>query len=391
MSGFSHEQGMAPVTRAALEAELERLRADVGDPRAGIFGPGSKLWEVNRSSAVFLGAGRAALLQLAHPWVATAIEQHSHTRQDPIGRFQRTFARVFAMVFGDLDSALEAARSVHTVHTHIEGELAALLWVHATLFDRRQLTQDRVHVDVRWHGLEQDIGRLAHEPPSAPEDEQRDEDRHDGIDGRPPGRQDDDSRGDRAHGAQQVAQDVEVGPPHVQVVVRMPVEQARPDHVDGQTHDRHAEHEAAVHLGGGREALVGFAHDQSGDHEQAGAVHERREDLQARVPIRPPTARRPAGEPQREYRERERGDVGEHVAGVREQRERAGQHAADRFGHHEDRREREHRDEAGAHRAGATPWTRRGLVTVPVSAVMRMVVTVGVAAPRRRRTVGRAA
>jgi hypothetical protein len=83
--------------------------------------------------------------------------------------------------------------------------------------------------------------------------------------------------------------------------------------------------------------------------------------------------------------------VGEHVAGVREQRERAGQHAADRFGHHEDRREREHRDEAGAHRAGATPWTRRGLVTVPVSAVMRMVVTVGVAAPRRRRTVGRAA
>jgi uncharacterized protein (DUF2236 family) len=137
---------MAPVTSAALERELERLRAEVSDPRAGLFGPHSKLWEVNRSSAVFVGAGRAALLQLAHPWVATAIEQHSHTKQDPVGRFQRTFARVFAMVYGDVDSVLEAARAVHTVHTHIEGQLPAggrylandpdaLLWVHATLWD----------------------------------------------------------------------------------------------------------------------------------------------------------------------------------------------------------------------------------------------------------------
>jgi uncharacterized protein (DUF2236 family) len=137
---------MAPVTREALERELERLQAEQTDPRAGFFGPDSKLWEVNRSSAVFLGAGRAALLQLAHPWVATAIEQHSHTRRAPVGRFQRTFARVFAMVYGDRDSALDAARKVHAVHSHIEGQLAAggrylandpdaLLWVHATLWD----------------------------------------------------------------------------------------------------------------------------------------------------------------------------------------------------------------------------------------------------------------
>jgi uncharacterized protein (DUF2236 family) len=146
MPASSCAERSAPVTREALERELERLQRESGDPRAGLFGPESKLWEVNRSSAVFLGAGRAALLQLAHPWVATAIEQHSHTRQDPVGRFQRTFARVFAMVYGDTGSALEAAREVHTVHTHIEGALSAgghylandpdaLLWVHATLWD----------------------------------------------------------------------------------------------------------------------------------------------------------------------------------------------------------------------------------------------------------------
>ncbi len=134
------------VSRAALEARLAGLRDRARDPREGVFGPDSKLWEVNRSSAVFLGAGRAALLQLAHPWVATGIDQHSSTRRDPIGRFQRTFARVFAMVFGDLEAAIAAARVVHTIHERIEGELPgggryrandpdALLWVHATLWD----------------------------------------------------------------------------------------------------------------------------------------------------------------------------------------------------------------------------------------------------------------
>ena len=53
---------------------------------------------------------RALLLQLAHPWVAAAIIDHSRTLGDPIGRFHRTFAVVFTMVFGTVDQALSAAR-----------------------------------------------------------------------------------------------------------------------------------------------------------------------------------------------------------------------------------------------------------------------------------------
>jgi len=53
--------------------------------------------------------------------VAFAVDQHSQTRTDVVGRFQRTFRAVFAMVFGELDDALTAARRVHSIHTRIHG------------------------------------------------------------------------------------------------------------------------------------------------------------------------------------------------------------------------------------------------------------------------------
>ncbi|HJL15311.1 MAG TPA: oxygenase MpaB family protein [Sandaracinaceae bacterium LLY-WYZ-13_1] len=141
------------VGRDDLERHLTELVRRTGDPRAGIYGPGSLSWEVNREGVIMLGGGCAALMQLAHPYVAHAVDQHSHTRADPIGRFNRTFGHVFAMVFGDLDHALASARRVHRLHTTIRGVIRedvgrfrrgdryrandeeALLWVHATLVD----------------------------------------------------------------------------------------------------------------------------------------------------------------------------------------------------------------------------------------------------------------
>jgi uncharacterized protein (DUF2236 family) len=142
------------VSRADLEAQLALLVAEVADPRHGLYGPGSSMWTVSRESIVFLGGGRAALLQLAHPWVAAAVKQHSVvSNNDLTGRFKRTFESVFAMVFGDLDQALGAARRVHELHETVVGPLeqdvgpwaaheryhandpAALLWVHASLVD----------------------------------------------------------------------------------------------------------------------------------------------------------------------------------------------------------------------------------------------------------------
>jgi uncharacterized protein (DUF2236 family) len=148
--------------RAELEASLARLRAECDDPRAGIHGPGSAAWHLERDSIMFMGGGRAVLLQLAHPFVAYAIKQHSKTVEDVMGRFRRTFDNVFAMSFGDLDHAFTAARRVHNIHTRITGEIEedagafpkgttyhandvdSQLWVYATLIDTVVAVHERV-------------------------------------------------------------------------------------------------------------------------------------------------------------------------------------------------------------------------------------------------------
>jgi uncharacterized protein (DUF2236 family) len=138
---------------ADLARELAAVRSAAAEPAAGFFGPGSMMWRIDKEAAVFLGAGRALLLQLAHPWIAAAIAEHSQTLADPIGRFHRTFNVMFTMVFGTTEQALAAARRLHQRHAGINGKLTeaagrfaagsryeandveALCWVHATLVD----------------------------------------------------------------------------------------------------------------------------------------------------------------------------------------------------------------------------------------------------------------
>lgn len=150
------------VARADLECLLARIEREAADPRAGIFGPASLTWKVSRESALFLGAGRAALLQLAHPWVSAALAEHSSLLADPIARFHNTFRIVFVMIFGSLNQALAAARHLHTLHSSIRGELAesvaawprgshyeaneisALRWVYATLIESAMLAYQTV-------------------------------------------------------------------------------------------------------------------------------------------------------------------------------------------------------------------------------------------------------
>jgi uncharacterized protein (DUF2236 family) len=141
------------VSTEGLECELKHVHAAAVGSLSGIFGPRSVTWQIDRESAIFLGAGRALLLQLAHPWVAAAIEQHSDTFADPVGRFHRTFSVVFSMVFGTLEQSMSAARRLHRRHAGIKGQLScaagpfpagtfycanaipALRWVYATLIE----------------------------------------------------------------------------------------------------------------------------------------------------------------------------------------------------------------------------------------------------------------
>ncbi|MFZ0743732.1 MAG: oxygenase MpaB family protein [Terracidiphilus sp.] len=143
----------AVVTSSDLESLLAAVEHKVAYPLGGIFGADSISWTINRESALFLAAGRAALLQLAHPWVAVALAQHSSLLRDPIARFHNTFRIVFTMIFGTSSQAFAASRSLHQLHTRIRGQIPAsvagypqgshyeanqidaLRWVYATLVE----------------------------------------------------------------------------------------------------------------------------------------------------------------------------------------------------------------------------------------------------------------
>ena len=141
------------VSSESLERQLNLVRIAADGLLPGVFGPRSITWQIDRESAIFLGAGRALLLQLAHPWIAAAIVQHSNVFADSIGRFHRTFRIVFSMVFGTLEQSMSAARRLCRRHADITGELPwaagpfavgstysanaipALGWVWATLIE----------------------------------------------------------------------------------------------------------------------------------------------------------------------------------------------------------------------------------------------------------------
>jgi uncharacterized protein (DUF2236 family) len=114
----------------------------------GLYSDDSIMRRVNRENVLFLGGGRALLMQLAHPKVAAGVDEHSDFRRHPIRRLRRTILMTMAIVFGDRETALAAARTVNQVHSRVRGhdyralDPDLLLWVHATLMDTSLVTYE---------------------------------------------------------------------------------------------------------------------------------------------------------------------------------------------------------------------------------------------------------
>jgi uncharacterized protein (DUF2236 family) len=114
---------------------------------AGLFGPGSMSWRIDRELVVLAGGSCALLMQAAHPVVAAGVEQHSTYASDPFGRLMRTLTSSFEVVFGTRSQAEATIRRVNAIHARVRGrrpdggapysatDPEALLWVHATLVD----------------------------------------------------------------------------------------------------------------------------------------------------------------------------------------------------------------------------------------------------------------
>jgi uncharacterized protein (DUF2236 family) len=96
---------------------------------------------VNAEPALFLAAGRALLLQLAHPAVAQGVADHSDFQTNPFRRLQGTLEATYAVVFGSEELAAAVGRRIQHIHDYVTGtsyranDPANLLWVHATLTD----------------------------------------------------------------------------------------------------------------------------------------------------------------------------------------------------------------------------------------------------------------
>jgi uncharacterized protein (DUF2236 family) len=121
------------------------------DPEvAGLYGPASEAWALNREAMLLLGAGpRALLLQLAHPQVAAGVADHSDFRADPWARLDGTLRSYLRIVYGPRTAALGEVARLNALHRTITGptyrardpELS--LWVHATLVDSTIVVADR--------------------------------------------------------------------------------------------------------------------------------------------------------------------------------------------------------------------------------------------------------
>jgi uncharacterized protein (DUF2236 family) len=119
-----------------------RDEADVVADVAGLYGPDSEAWRLNREAMLLLGAGpRALLLQIAHPAVAAGVNDHSDFRADPWRRLRGTLQSYLAIVYGSTATARAEIRRLNTLHRGIVGPGYAArdpelsLWVHATLIE----------------------------------------------------------------------------------------------------------------------------------------------------------------------------------------------------------------------------------------------------------------
>jgi uncharacterized protein (DUF2236 family) len=129
----------------------------LGDKR--FFSPDMMIWQVDREMVLLLAGGRALLMQLAHPKVAAGVAEHSHFKDDPLGRLYRTMSAMWSIGFDEASAARASLEQVKSVHGRIHGiaspaeslpfgtpydalDVELLLWVHATLIDSAMVAYD---------------------------------------------------------------------------------------------------------------------------------------------------------------------------------------------------------------------------------------------------------
>lgn len=149
----------------AFERHRAEARERLRSTHALRPGPDSVSWRVHREIVVTAGWSRAVLLQLAHPLVAAAVEDHSTFRggwKANIRRVRSTVEAFQSLVFGDDEEAISTAARINVIHDRVTGclrsaagafptgkrysahDASLLRWVHATLLESSLLAYERL-------------------------------------------------------------------------------------------------------------------------------------------------------------------------------------------------------------------------------------------------------
>ena len=243
--------------------------------------------------------------------------------------------------------ALVGDRDVRGQHRHAAGDRPGVQVVHVD--DAGHATEVLAHVleiQVRRRRLEQHVDRLAQQPPRPRQDQDGDQQRGERVRAQEAGGHDDQCGDDDEHRAEQVAEHLEVGAPHVQRLLAPVHQQQQRDGVGDQADGGEPEHRAGLHLRRVDEPQHTDDCEPAAHPEEHQRVDESSEDLGAVQPEGPPRRRRHRRDVRRRQRDPDRGRVGDHVTRVGEQRQGARDPRAHELDHDDHEGHREHQPQA---------------------------------------------
>ena len=102
---------------------MQPVKANTHKPRDYLFNPSGIFWRVNRQAALLIGGGSALLMQIAHPKIAAAVNDHSSFREQPFRRLYRTINAMQDIIFADRETGLATASRIREIHGRVHGTL----------------------------------------------------------------------------------------------------------------------------------------------------------------------------------------------------------------------------------------------------------------------------